>query len=93
MPNYRHYCKEWDFMEIDADSPEYEACLCDIDSDGRGPKFHYSDRVKVLPLGVEASVIRQELSYDCGESFWGNVTVKYDDGVMGVCNNWQLEKL
>ena len=93
MPNYRHYCKEWDFMEIDADSPEYEACLCDIDSDGRGPKFRYSDRVKVLPLDVEATVIRQELSYDGPESFWGNVTVKYDDGVTGVSNSWQLERV
>lgn len=93
MPNYKHYCKEWDFMVIDADSPEYEACLCEIDSNGCGPKFHFRDRVKVLPLGVEAWVVRQQLVFDYPESFWGNVIVKYDDGVQGECNSWQLEKL
>jgi hypothetical protein len=24
----RHECPEWDFMEIDKDSPEFDACLC-----------------------------------------------------------------
>jgi hypothetical protein len=24
----RHECPEWDFMEIDKDSPEFHACLC-----------------------------------------------------------------
>jgi hypothetical protein len=93
MSNYKHYCKEWDFMLIDADSVEYEACICNIDSDGRGPMFHFGDRVKVLPLKLEASVMKQQLSYDCGESFWGNVIVKYDDEMLGECNNWQLEKI
>ena len=23
-----HYCQEWDFMKIDKDSPEFDACLC-----------------------------------------------------------------
>ena len=93
MPNYRHFCPEWDFLEIDADSPEWEACLCNIDSDGRGPKFHHGDRVRVLPLNVEATVIRQNRSFDGSESFWGDVRVLYADGVQGISNSWQLEKL
>lgn len=24
----RHYCPEWDFLEITKDDPEFEACLC-----------------------------------------------------------------
>lgn len=23
-----HYCQDWDFMVIDATSPEYECCTC-----------------------------------------------------------------
>ena len=93
MSNYKHYCVEWDFLEIDADSPEYEACLCEIDSEGRGPKFHEGDRVFVGPLKMEATVIRQILHYDMNESFWGNVELQYDDGTKGTSMCWQLEKV
>ena len=80
-------------MEIDQDDPEYEACICNIDSDGRGPKFRSGDRVLVGPNGMEATVIKQELSYDGPESFWGNVQLLYDDGIKGVCNSWQVKKI
>ena len=93
MPNYRHYCKEWDFLEIDADDPEYESCICHIDSDGRGPKYHAGDRVYVAPNDMEATVIKQMLHYDGNESFWGNVWLKYDDGVEGISNSWQVKKI
>ena len=26
--NSRHECPEWDFLEIDSDSSEFEVCLC-----------------------------------------------------------------
>jgi len=93
MPNYRHECPEWDFMEIDVDSPEYEACLCVIDSDGLGPKFHKGDRVYVHPIKMEATVIEQMLGTDGGETYWGNVRLKHDDGLTGISNSWQLEKI
>jgi hypothetical protein len=93
MPNYKHFCKEWDFLEIDQDDPEYEACICNIDSDGLGPKFISGDRVLVGPNGMEATVIKQELSYDGPESFWGNVQLLYDDGIKGVSNSWQVKKI
>ena len=80
-------------MEIDQDDPEYEACICKIDSDGRGPKFRSGDRVLVGPNGMEATVIKQELSYDGPESFWGNVQLLYDDGIKGVSNSWQVKKI
>lgn len=80
-------------MEIDADDPEYESCRCDIDSDGCGPKFRSGDRVYVLPMRCEATVIRQTLHYDGPESFWGNVELQYDDGIRGTSNSWQLEKV
>ena len=93
MPNYRHFCKEWDFLDIDQDDPEFDACICKIDSDGRGPKFVSGDRVLVGPSGMEATVIKQELSYDGPESFWGNVQLLYDDGIKGVSNSWQVKKI
>ena len=91
--NYRHYCPEYDFLEIDADSPEYENCICEIDSNGRGPEYRKGDRVLVKPNNLQATVIRQLLTFDYPESLWGNVELLYDDGVTGVSNNWQLKKL
>ena len=93
MTNYRHYCKEWDFLEIAADDPEFEACICDIDSDGRGPAFRVGDRVYVHPLRQEATVIQQRKSYDESESFWGNVELQYDDGIKGISHSWQIERI
>lgn len=93
MPNYRHYCKEWDFLEIDEDSPEYASCVCEIDSDGRGPLYVRGDRVYVHPLKQEATVIKQILHYDYPESFWGNVKLQYDDGVTGISHSCQCKKI
>jgi len=93
MTNYRHYCKEWDFLEIDADSPEYEACICDIESDGRGPLYISGERVYVHPLRQEATVIRQLKHYDYPDEFWGNVELQYDDGIKGISHCWQIEKV
>lgn len=61
------------------------------DSNGHFPNWYAGDRVMVIPLKMEATVVEQILSWDYPESFWGNVIVKYDDGVEGVCHNWQLE--
>jgi hypothetical protein len=61
-----------------------------LDSFGRGPDFQPRQRVYVGPLKMQATVIEQLLSYDYPESFWGNVRVRYDDGLEGVSNSWQL---
>lgn len=65
----------------------------ELDSSGNPPKFVAGERVTVLPLKLEATVIRQMKSYDGDESFWGNVTLQYDDGAVGVSNSWQLKKV
>lgn len=57
------------------------------------PKFLPGDRVFVLPLKMEATVIRQIKHYDGPDEFWGNVELQYDDGVKGVSNSWQLDRL
>lgn len=80
-------------MEIDQDSPEFDACICEIDSDGRGPEFHAGDRVYVHPMRQPATVIRQILQYDYPESFWGNVELQYDDGIRGTSHSWQIQKV
>lgn len=56
------------------------------------PKFLEGERVKVLPLNVKATVIRQRQHVDGTEMFWGDVELLYDDGVKGLSHCWQLEK-
>ncbi|NDC25620.1 MAG: hypothetical protein EBZ49_16035 [Proteobacteria bacterium] len=65
----------------------------ELDSEGRSATFIEGERVYVLPLKLQATVIRQILHWDYSESFWGNVELMYDDGVKGTSNCWQLEKL
>ena len=65
----------------------------ELDSNGKESQYKSGDRVYVLPLKLEATVIRQQLCYDYPESFWGNVTLKYDDGINGICNSWQLKRI
>ena len=65
----------------------------ELDSNGNPSQYNPSDHVYVLPLKLEATIIKQHLSYDYPESFWGNVSLQYDDGVTGICNSWQLKRI
>ena len=40
-----------------------------VDTNGNGPMWKPGDRVWVAPLKIEATVIKQHLSYDGEESF------------------------
>ena len=60
------------------------------DSAGKFPSWNPGDRVYVAPLKMYATVIKQNLSWDYPESFWGNVEVQYDDGITGTSHSWQL---
>lgn len=64
-----------------------------LDSKGNPPRFFPGDRVYVMPVKMEATVIEQMLSYDSGEYFWGNLKLKYDDGYEGTSHSWQVKKL
>jgi hypothetical protein len=64
-----------------------------VDDQGNGPMWRPGEKVWVAPLKLEATVIQQQLSYDGGESFWGNVELQYDDGTKGISNNWQIMKV
>lgn len=63
----------------------------DDDLDRSNPPFKPGQIVWVKPLKCKATVVRQTVGYDGPEVFWGNVIVVFDDGVQGVCNNWQLD--
>ena len=63
------------------------------DSAGKYPSWYPGDRVYVTPLRMCATVVKQNLSYDYPESFWGNVEVQYDDGIIGTSHSWQLAKV
>jgi hypothetical protein len=46
-----------------------------------------------IPDSSTGTVQKQTLHYDCGEEFWGNLTVLMDDGTRLLCNCWQTKKL
>lgn len=62
------------------------------DTAGKKSTFKPDERVWVIPMKCWATVVDQLLHWDCEESFWGNVRVRYDDGVEGTCNSWQLRR-
>ena len=57
------------------------------------PNYVAGDRVYVLPLKMEATVIRQVKHYDGDDEFYGNVELMYDNGEKGISNGWQVELL
>jgi len=65
----------------------------DLDTDGNPPKFVKGDKVLVLPNNMTATVIRQILHHDLGETFWGNLELTYDDGVTGTSHCWQVKRI
>ena len=95
MALYGHHCKYSELLYIDEDSIEFEDCLCEIDSDGKGPQFRRGDQVEIIPMkNAKATVLFQKLSYDYPEAFWGNVIVERNDTKERVeTNNWQLKML
>lgn len=64
-----------------------------LDVYGNLPQFVSGDKVFVPCVGLNATVIKQTLSYDGPEFFWGDVELVYDDGVKGVSNSWQIKKI
>lgn len=65
----------------------------EVDINGKPAPFQPGDRVLVVPLKMEATVIKQYLVYNDGDDFWGNVLLQYDDGVTGTSNCWQLRHI
>jgi hypothetical protein len=65
----------------------------ELDSQGKEATWKHGTRVYVYWNKLYATVIEQKLCYDCGECFWGNVTLMYDDGAQGISNSWQLERV
>lgn len=78
------------WLESKCDDLECEYCT---ERPDHPPPFERGDRVYVHPLKTEATVDEQYLSYDGSECFWGNVRLKYDDGVYGTSNSWQCERI
>lgn len=60
------------------------------DSEGRLASFVKGDKIFVMPAKMKATVIRQILHHDMGETFWGNLEVEYEDGIRGICHSWQV---
>jgi len=63
------------------------------DSDGNGPTYKKGERVWVPAIKMEATVIEQILHHDGSETHYGNVKLKYDDGVEGISHCWQLSRV
>jgi hypothetical protein len=67
-----------------------------LDSEGRSPNMPAGTRVMFLPdrdPSKHGTIEMQMLHWDCGESFFGNVRVRMDDGRYIEANCWQCEAL
>ena len=68
----------------------------DVDSEGKGPNLPPGTRVIFMPDRDDTKlgkIERQILHYDGGETFWGNVRVRMDDGRYIEANCWQCKKV
>ena len=57
------------------------------------PEYKAGDRVYVIPLKEQATVIKQVLHHDGDESFYGNLELQYDDGIKGISHSWQCSRV
>ena len=57
------------------------------------PEYKAGDRVYVIPLKMEATVIKQILHHDGDETFYGNLELQYDDGTKGTSHSWQCSRV
>ena len=57
------------------------------------PEYKAGDRVYVIPLRMEATVIKQVLHHDGDETFYGNLELQYDDGTKGTSHSWQCSRV
>jgi hypothetical protein len=67
-----------------------------LDSEGRAPNMPAGTRVMFLPdrdSAKHGTIEVQMLHYDCGESFFGNVRIRMDDGRYIEANCWQCKAL
>jgi len=64
-----------------------------IDSLGNGPLWKAGDKVWIGHTKVRATVVEQLLSYSEDESYWNDVLVRYDNGIVGVEKSWQIMRI
>ena len=57
------------------------------------PEYKAGDRVYVIPLRMQATVIKQVLHHDGDETFYGNLELQYDDGTKGTSHSWQCSRV
>jgi len=67
--------------------------MSDLDSNGYPPQWKTGEKVWVSLRRLEVTVIQQTLSYIEDETFWGDVIIKYDNGITDVIKNWQITKI
>jgi len=63
------------------------------DTNGNGPTWKPNDRVWVGPSRRRATVVQQTLSYSEDESYWGDVILRYENGITGVEKSWQVMRI
>lgn len=61
-----------------------------MDDEGKEAKFKNGDKVYFIPTKEYCTIVKQILSYDWGNSFWGDVIIKFENGETIECNNWQI---
>jgi hypothetical protein len=68
----------------------------ELDSEGEPPNMPPGTRITFCPdkdESKEGVVLVQILHHDCGETFFGNVIIKMDDGRHIEANCWQCKEV
>jgi hypothetical protein len=64
-----------------------------LDSNGHTPTWRSGEKCWVAPEKKYATVVEQILSFVEDDSSWGDVIVRYDNGIVDVKPNWQIVKI
>ena len=70
----RHYCPEWDFLEITKDDPEFEACLC----------FSQKPDAWVADVGEPPTEEEKQEHITDGSTCWCGPETNYTDSETGA---------
>jgi hypothetical protein len=57
------------------------------------PEYKSGDKIWIGPSRLKATVVQQIYSYIEDDGYWGDVIVRYENGITGVEKCWQIMRI